>query len=1436
MKKLYLLAVIFFAAVTANAQLTSYGFASSTGTYTPITGGTQHSTGSAIDDERFSVTLPFTFNFNGTAYTQIFISENGYISFGATNPGSTTRSAISATATGFEIAAALSADLGGTNAHPVELRSEVIGTGTNQVFVAQWTGFAMYSFSTDNTNRYNFQIRLNQANDVAGNQTIQFVYGTFTPTSSNTFEVGLRGTSNMTFFNRTTSTSWTATTNGATNSANCTVSNTVLPASGLIFTYTPPAVCAGIPRGGITISNAATACLNNNFSLSVNNASVGLTGLTYQWQDSAVGGGWADISGATNETLSAQQTEAKGYRRKISCSNSGMDSFSVRVFVPMNNPTYATLPFTESFENVWADGCGGIRALPNNSWRNTPITTDSSWRRNDDDANGWTNNFGAYTPTSSAGSYSARFHSYQVASGRSGKLDLHLNCSSGGAEKRLTFDYINISGSDYLQISISTDGGANFDPVVWSKDSIRIRTSWWNKVWDFNSTSANTIIRFTGVSDFGTTDIGIDNIQVFTIPPIDMVATSIVSPSGALSVTNTGSVVVRVTNGGLNPIDFGANNTTVGVTITRPNGSKVTHTSVLNSGSLSPSSTQDITVTMAADFSILGNYSLRGGVSVMGDANTSNDSTTTTTIFTNPLPKMAVASGNWGDGSTWNGGTIPSSTDSVVINGFNVTLEGAAAAPYTCYSIGIGASGTLTGGSKALNIGPAGGGKRAFNVASSGTLVVNTGTNITHNGFIVFNSGSNFTMSGGSLTIDGNNGTNEGSVPSGTDIFGIGTSGVIFSSGTFNVTGGTIVIVDPHRFASSYALAYRGTSGTHRNFGVGNTVVFGDGSSTHSTLNSSGFSYDPYFNSGRLSFGNLTINTGSSPSRFVSHPFPFGISGNFTINAGSDYRTNSTLNVSGNFVNNGVFASSGTVGFHSFIDATNTPSTNAQSITGTGKFRNNVPTFSISAAGSGYAVGNVLTLTGGTSTSSFVLLVTSINGTGGITGASIATMGDYTVEPTYPAAVSGGAGTGATFTITNLRSTASVSSLTLNNTNPSGVTMGNTFNSYASQTGGISGTLTMTNGILDNQSGGALILGISPTSRGTLSYTAGFIKGKFGRWFGTVTNTTTTGDFPVGKDTIQNARVEFTSAPTKGGVLTAEFIKTAPGKGGLPLTDVAVTIERVANEGFWRISNDTMTGGNYTLSLTGRKFAGINVLSTLRTLKRPTGSTNWSLDGTAGTNTGSAAIPVVVRTGMAGFSEFAIGGGTDNVLPFTKITFTGSKNGSGNVLRWNVENELNNRGYELQRSIDGVNFSEINFAQSKNYSNSAANTEYGFTDLRPFSGNTYYRLKIVDNDGSFKYSNVVLVRGLKATSIAISGIYPNPVQSILNVIITSPDQKEVNIQITNISGQIVKTIANKVIEGDNLINININNLAKGVYTISLLEGKNTTKTLSFIKE
>ncbi|MFY8090914.1 MAG: beta strand repeat-containing protein, partial [Chitinophagaceae bacterium] len=928
--------------------------------------------------------------------------------------------------------------------------------------------------------------------------------------------------------------------------------------------------------------------------------------------------------------------------------------------------------------------------------------------------------------------------------------------------------------------------------------------------------------------------IGLDNIAVITIPANDAAATSFVAPVGALQVTNSGTITLKITNVGTAPIDFATNNAVVGVRLTNPSGVSVNYTTTLNTGGITSTSTQDVTITTAANFSSLGVYTLKGGITLSGDGNSLNDSTANVIVLGTPLVKNAIVSGNWGDGATWAGGTIPTSTDSVNIVGFNVTLDGAAAAPYNAYSINIGAAGTLTGGPKALVVGNTGGGRNAFNIASTGTLTVNAGTNITHNGFMFFNSGSNFTMSGGNLTIDGNDGTNNGSVPGGTHLFAIGGA-TAYSTGTLNVTGGTLTIVDPHRFGGN-AFHYQGS--VTANFAPAHVLQYGDGASNHLSNGSNGFLQNQFAGGYRLGFGSITVNGGSDAARALNiTQFNSGITGTLTVTSGSHLLSSLDLNLSGNLVNNGVIASSSAINCRTFVGGTAGVSANAQSITGTGRFRNNFPTFTTTTPGTGYTIGDLITLAGGTFSAPLTLRVTNVNGTGAITSAIVSNMGDYTIEPTYPASVTGGTGTGATFTITSLRSTATIASMILNNSHANGVTLANTFGNYASQTGGISGTLTLTNGILNNQGGGALVLGTSVTSRGTLTYTNGFIRGKFGRWFGAATNSGTTGDFPVGKDTIQMARVEFTGAPNKGGVLTAEFINTNPGFTGLPLNDAGQNLDKVATEGYWRIDNDTITGGVYTLSLTGRKFANVQTLATLRSVKRPTNGTTWSLNGTAGTNSGTLAIPVVVRTGMSGFSEFAIAGGTDNVLPYTKLSFTGVKTANGNKLNWIVTNEFNSKGYQLERSIDGVNFAEINYVSSKNVLSTPSNTEYSFTDFAPFKGNTYYRLKQLDNDGKFSYSNIVLMRGLKTTTLSINGVYPNPTSNVLNLVIASPSDKLLSIRVMDINGKVVVQNSRNVVSGDNVLQLNIKALAKGTYSIQAICNEGCeTKSQIFVKQ
>ena len=272
--------------------------------------------------------------------------------------------------------------------------------------------------------------------------------------------------------------------------------------------------CTGVPIGGVSSASVTNVCTATTpFTLTVTGSSVAAA-LTYQWERSTDGGvTWAPIPGATGVAYNSPGISANTlFRRLTSCLGAGTSAPSSSVGVSVAPITYTTLPYAESFENTWLSLCN-VREVPNAFWRNTPLTGDNSWRRVDDPA-AWTNNFGIYTPQSSIGQFSARFHSYQASSGTIGSLDLYVNCATPAASKILSFDFINTSGTDSLVVLFSTDGGVTFTRI----DSCRNAAQWRTKTMTFTSTSATTILRFRATSDFGVTDIGLDNLTLAEFP------------------------------------------------------------------------------------------------------------------------------------------------------------------------------------------------------------------------------------------------------------------------------------------------------------------------------------------------------------------------------------------------------------------------------------------------------------------------------------------------------------------------------------------------------------------------------------------------------------------------------------------------------------------------------------------------------------------------------------------------------------------------------------------------------------------------------------------------------------------------------------------------------------------------------------------------------
>jgi hypothetical protein len=140
----------------------------------------------------------------------------------------------------------------------------------------------------------------------------------------------------------------------------------------------------------------------------------------------------------------------------------------------------------------------------------------------------------------------------------------------------------------------------------------------------------------------------------------------------------------------------------------------------------------------------------------------------------------------------------------------------------------------------------------------------------------------------------------------------------------------------------------------------------------------------------------------------------------------------------------------------------------------------------------------------------------------------------------------------------------------------------------------------------------------------------------------------------------------------------------------------------------------------------------------------------------------------------------------------------------------------------LERSSDGISFTKITFVASKaNGGNSTSALSYNYDDVRPMSGANYYRLKQIDNDGKFSYSNVVLLTR-KVTEITLTGVYPNPTTRVLNVKITSPRAEKLTLVVTDLTGKVVMQQPMSVVIGDNQQQMNVAPLAAGTYVVKAI--------------
>lgn len=198
-------------------------------------------------------------------------------------------------------------------------------------------------------------------------------------------------------------------------------------------------------------------------------------------------------------------------------------------------------------------------------------------------------------------------------------------------------------------------------------------------------------------------------------------------------------------------------------------------------------------------------------------------------------------------------------------------------------------------------------------------------------------------------------------------------------------------------------------------------------------------------------------------------------------------------------------------------------------------------------------------------------------------------------------------------------------------------------------------------------------------------------------------------------------------------------------------------------------------------------------------------------------NTGLPYNPTKIVNPMYQFNAQHTGVFIDPAtIPVELESFTVSVHNTSVILNWVTATELNNMGFEIERKLINSEWVTIGFRSGKG-TTSEKNT-YSFTDEQPQNGTILYRLKQIDFDGTFTYSNEVQVDFSLLNNFSIDQNYPNPFNPATIIKYQLPEESSVQLKVVNILGEDVAELVNEIqSEGNYTKLFNASSLSSGIY-------------------
>lgn len=179
--------------------------------------------------------------------------------------------------------------------------------------------------------------------------------------------------------------------------------------------------------------------------------------------------------------------------------------------------------------------------------------------------------------------------------------------------------------------------------------------------------------------------------------------------------------------------------------------------------------------------------------------------------------------------------------------------------------------------------------------------------------------------------------------------------------------------------------------------------------------------------------------------------------------------------------------------------------------------------------------------------------------------------------------------------------------------------------------------------------------------------------------------------------------------------------------------------------------------------------------------------------------------------------------GNCTVLTLTLLDFSATKNNNVALLSWVTANEINTENFIVERSTNGNDYAPIGTVKAAG--NSSITQDYGFTDNNPAAGTNYYRLKMVDKDGTFTYSAIRVLNFEGANTIII---YPNPAEDMITI---TGVEAGTQLRLLAVDGQVLST---QTARGKTEI-MHVRQLSSGIYIIQAVKNGAVVNAVKFSK-